>query len=211
MEKSHENRAIALAGIFQACKLVNDLAYQGEADEEEMQPLIHSIFDNDAQTIEDTYGGLAGLEQGLSLVIGLLNNPGKGNTTLTITRYSVSLIHLERQLRKTPKTGAKMIEDIDSAKRQIKFFGGMFNPAVVGQLGEIYRQYISPLTPRIIVKGEQSHLENPDTAARIRALLLAGIRSAVLWRQAGGNRFTLILNRAKLVKAARELRQGGDS
>ncbi|HGG60972.1 MAG TPA: DUF489 family protein, partial [Gammaproteobacteria bacterium] len=126
MEKSHENRAIALAGIFQACKLVNDLAYQGEADEEEMQPLIHSIFDNDAQTIEDTYGGLAGLEQGLSLVIGLLNNPGKGNTTLTITRYSVSLIHLERQLRKTPKTGAKMIEDIDSAKRQIKFFGGMF-------------------------------------------------------------------------------------
>ena len=59
--------------------------------------------------------------------------------------------------------------------------------------------------PRIIVQGDQGYLSNPDNAARIRALLLAGIRAAVLWRQAGGTRWNLILGRNKLVAAARRL------
>ncbi len=210
MEKSLENRAIALAATFQACKLVNDLAFRGDADQWAERPLIRSIFDNDARTIEEIYDGLKGIKPGLELVIGLLNNPGKGNATINITRYSVGLMHLERRLRKSPQTGARMIQDIGNVERQIKFFGDMLNPAVISQLAEIYSQYISHMTPRIIVKGEQAHLENPEVAARIRALLLAGIRSAVLWRQAGGSRVTLLLSRARLVDAAQRLRRAND-
>ena len=45
------------------------------------------------------------------------------------------------------------------------------------------------------------HLQQTDTAAKIRALLLAGIRSARLWRQLGGHRWQLIFSRRKLLDA----------
>ena len=40
---------------------------------------------------------------------------------------------------------------------------------------------------------------------KIRACLLAGIRSAVLWRQVGGSKWQLLFHRKKLVQAARQL------
>ncbi len=43
------------------------------------------------------------------------------------------------------------------------------------------------------------HLQQTDNAAKIRALLLAGIRSARLWRQLGGHRWQLIFSRRKLL------------
>jgi high frequency lysogenization protein len=46
------------------------------------------------------------------------------------------------------------------------------------------------LSPRIMVNGDPAHLNNPENANRIRALLLAGIRAAMLWRQSGGGRLT---------------------
>jgi high frequency lysogenization protein len=39
----------------------------------------------------------------------------------------------------------------------------------------------------------------------IRALLLGGMRAAVLWRQCGGNRLQLLLRRKALLRACREL------
>ena len=40
---------------------------------------------------------------------------------------------------------------------------------------------------------------------KIRACLLAGIRSAVLWRQVGGSKWQLLFHRKKLVQAAQQL------
>ena len=56
-----------------------------------------------------------------------------------------------------------------------------------------------------MIKGEQAHLEEATTVAKIRALLLAGIRAAVLWKQSGGNRFTLLLSRKALIAEAEKL------
>jgi high frequency lysogenization protein len=44
-----------------------------------------------------------------------------------------------------------------------------------------------------------------DNAAKIRALLLAGIRAALLWRQAGGDRWKLIFSRSAMQKEAQQL------
>ena len=41
----------------------------------------------------------------------------------------------------------------------------------------------------------------------IRALLLAGIRSAVLWRQLGGRRWRLVTQRQRLLQIAHDLSQ----
>jgi high frequency lysogenization protein len=56
-----------------------------------------------------------------------------------------------------------------------------------------------------MVAGEQRHLSDPENADRIRAVLLAGIRSAVLWRQCGGVRWKLLFHRGRLQQEARRL------
>jgi high frequency lysogenization protein len=56
-----------------------------------------------------------------------------------------------------------------------------------------------------MVSGEHGHLNNPAIAAKVRATLLAGIRSAVLWRQLGGRRWQLLFARSKIARAATEL------
>ncbi len=56
-----------------------------------------------------------------------------------------------------------------------------------------------------MIAGEPLHLQNPDNAARIRVALLAGIRAAVLWRQAGGRKWQLLLRRRALGRTSREL------
>ena len=43
------------------------------------------------------------------------------------------------------------------------------------------------------------HLQQPNNAAKIRALLLTGIRAARLWRQLGGHRWQLLFSRRKLL------------
>ena len=207
MEKSDKNRVIALAAMFQACDLVDELAYQGSADEEAIRPLIHAIFDNSSRSIEAIYEGSDSLKPGFDLAVGILTNPGKGRKSMDITRYTITLLHLERKLQKKPAMGKKMIKDIEGIERQIQYFGGILNNAVISRLADIYQETISTLEPKIIIKGEQAHLDTPEVAAKIRALLLSGIRSAVLWRQAGGGRFSLMFRRKQLADEAKRLQR----
>jgi high frequency lysogenization protein len=55
------------------------------------------------------------------------------------------------------------------------------------------------------VHGDMRFLQQPSNAAKIRALLLAGIRSARLWRQLGGHRWQLVFSRGKLLKELYQL------
>jgi high frequency lysogenization protein len=45
----NEERVIALAGLFQACALTQQLASTGRCDESAMETGIASVFRNDAQ------------------------------------------------------------------------------------------------------------------------------------------------------------------
>jgi high frequency lysogenization protein len=56
-----------------------------------------------------------------------------------------------------------------------------------------------------MVSGESQHLSNPDQANKIRALLLAGMRSAVLWAQLGGSRWQILLWRRRLTQEAERI------
>ena len=95
-------------------------------------------------------------------------------------------------------------DGLKAAQRQVEYFN-LTHESVVARLAEVYQENISRLGPRILVQGEQTHLSNPDVAARIRAALLAGIRAAVLWRQAGGSRWKLLFGRNRLVAESRDL------
>ena len=56
-----------------------------------------------------------------------------------------------------------------------------------------------------MVNGEHTYLSNDEIAAQIRALLLAGIRAAILWRQSGGSRWRLLFGRGALMHATEKI------
>lgn len=203
MEKNDKNRTIALAAVFQASALVRKLAVEGAADENDRRTIISSLFQENVDSIDEVYGGLANLRSGYTLLSGLLSNPSKTPESIDITRYAIGLLHLETQLRKQPAMGEKILKGIEEAERQRAYFDDVLHPSVIGKLADTYQDTVSTLGPRIMVKGEQEHLGNPSTAADIRAILLGGIRAAVLWKQAGGSKLKLMLRRRKMVEAAR--------
>ena len=65
--------------------------------------------------------------------------------------------------------------------------------------GALYQDTLSTLRQRIQVHGDMRNVQQPNNASKIRALLLAGIRSARLWRQLGGHRWQLVFSRRKLL------------
>jgi high frequency lysogenization protein len=56
-----------------------------------------------------------------------------------------------------------------------------------------------------MVNGDEQYLSRTETVNKIRALLLAGIRSALLWRQCGGARWKFLFYRKKLHDEAKFL------
>jgi high frequency lysogenization protein len=204
VESTQRNRVIALAALFQAVSLVKDAAWQGRCDGEEFRTMVGSLFSFEAEGIDGIYGNVHRLRRGMELVASQLQSGGRGGD-MELTRYAVGLLFLERKLMKQPEMVNRLREGIQSAERQRDYFDDLTHASVVSALAQTYQDTISELGPRILVQGEQAHLSNEDNAARIRTLLLAGIRAAVLWRQAGGSRWRLLFSRSGLLREARAI------
>ncbi len=201
-----ENRVLALAGVFQASSLVKQVAYRGLADSAPLTVCIESIFAIDADNVESVYGSRRGLATGFNSLRRELARQGQSRDLETV-RYVVNLLHLERKLMRRPPMLLSLRQGIETAAAQAEHFSST-HPNVIASLADLYTRTVSTLSPRIMVKGEPSILSNPDNAARIRALLLAGIRSTVLWRQCGGTRLNLLIGRRRILETAERLAGG---
>ncbi len=205
MSKTLRDKTLALAGIFQAASLVNDLASSGQVDRHDFETCIRSLFVTDPDRTEDVFGQLEYLQTGLRVLTEQLGSEQTGRD-INIARYVISLLHLQRKLAKNRTMLDRLSSGIDNARRQSEHFH-ITHENVIANLAELYRETISQLNPTIMVNGESQYLSNPATANRIRALLLAGIRAAVLWDQCGGSRWFILLNRGKLVAEAERIRE----
>jgi high frequency lysogenization protein len=192
------NRIIALAGLYQSVDLVRQIAWRGQVDPAAFDTSIGSLFKFDAHSYADVYGAPEGIRCGLKVLRAQLTEIG-GKPQLERTRYVVNLLALEKKVTGDASMIAAMRQGLERGREQLAHFAPT-HINVISQLADIYQQSISRLRPRIIVKGQQSSLSNPDNASRIRALLLAGIRAAVLWRQAGGNRWRLVFGRNTMLR-----------
>ncbi len=200
---SIDNQALALAGIFQATWQVRELAWQGRSDEGALCASLGSLFKLDASDVDDIFGSREGLLHGLQILVQQLGGDAE-RRDLDISRYSVTLLHLENKLHRDGTAMQRIHDDILRARETLQQFP-LDHPNMSARLAEIYSQTISPMSPRIMVNGSPLHLGDADTASRIRALLLAGIRSAVLWRQCGGTRFRLLWRRSRYINAAQRM------
>ncbi|MEQ6341532.1 MAG: high frequency lysogenization protein HflD [Gammaproteobacteria bacterium] len=203
MSHSSEERIIALAGAFQATHLVQQIAHTGTMDTGDFEVCINSIFNINPPTTAAVYGGVRGISTGLKRLRTQLGG-GSEPRNMEITRYIVAVLYLERQMAKNSQMLQQIAEGIEKARGQAQHFS-QTHSNVIASLAGLYSDTISTLNPRIIVSGEQGYLSNPDNANKVRALLLAAIRSAVLWRQCGGGRWQLLFGRSRMVREAGEL------
>jgi len=209
--KNDRDRSIALAGLFQSAELARQIARHGMADASAIGSSIYSLFQTDPPTVEAVYGGTKAITIGLETLLRQLEG-GKGRD-LENTRYVIALLHLERKLARRKAMLARIADGIEHSATRLQHFP-MSHSNITAGLAEVYSQTISTMQPRIMVQGESLYLQNPENVNRIRALLLAGIRSAMLWRQCGGGRLQMLLGRSRLTQAARvllkEARSGTD-
>jgi len=189
------NQTIALAGLSQACLLVQQLATTGTADNAAIKTCINSILKIDSTGVVDIYGELSDLKPGLKQLEQQLLS--KSIADPEQARYAASLVFLEKQLSNRPEMLTKISTGISIAQAQSENFGEL-HENVLANLGDLYHSTISTLQPRIMVNGEQEYLSQPNVVNKIRALLLAGIRATLLWRQCGGARWKFLFFRKKL-------------
>lgn len=209
MKHTLKDQCIALAGIYQAVRLVQ-LTAQGERrDADATQASLQSIFNTDPESVIAVYGGPRALVVGLQTLVSQLANEDK-QRDMVLTGYVVTLMHLERKLSGEPDLLARLAEAIEKIKGEINASDEVY-PEISVALANVYTDTISTLQPRIMVKGEESVLRNVDSQNMIRALLLAGMRATVLWKQCGGSRIRLIFQRRRILETCRLLlQQAGD-
>lgn len=204
MLKTLTHQTVALAGLSQSVLLVRNIARNGYADVDDLETSIASLFKINADSVEDVYGGVKNLKSGLLLLERQLGNPESVDTELA--RYAAALVYLEGKYRHQEAMQKAVRLGLERATVQAAHFNVVHENVLAG-LADVYQNSISQLSPRVVVAGEQRHLENTANANAIRALLLAGIRSAWLWRQCGGSRFGFLFSRSKYCEEARRLAQ----
>lgn len=200
------DRTIALAGIFQATKLVQQIANTGSADDDDVSTCVQSIFKTDVDSAVDAFGDSAHVRTGLQTLIDQLGGQNTESRDLFIAKYVAGVMVLEKRLKSDPDMLNKIAEGIDRARNQVEHFS-LLHENVIAGLANTYSQTISTLKPRIMVQGEHVYISNPNHANRIRALLLGAIRATVLWRQCGGTRWQLLFQRRAIVDEAKRLLQ----
>jgi high frequency lysogenization protein len=198
-----EQQAIALAGVAQAARLVDQVSKTGSYPLEFLEPTIHSLFEFDADTVTDVFGGLAGVRLGLQNLCSLLASR-QSDENRDVVRYVFSMLYLERKFAASPDMMSVIHSRLQHASFKAAHFAGHAND-ICHSISGIYQDTLSKLRFRIKVTGSAQHLQESQNADIIRALLLAGIRSAFLWRQLGGRRWKLLMQRKRLLSAAQNL------
>jgi CII-binding regulator of phage lambda lysogenization HflD len=96
--KNYYDITLALAGICQAARLVQQLAHQGHCDSDALHVSLNSIIDLNPDSTLAVFGGSeANLRLGLETLLGVLNSSSRQGLNAELTRYTLSLMVLERK------------------------------------------------------------------------------------------------------------------
>ncbi len=210
-----EDKTLAIAAIAQACKEVNQIANHGKFDNGIISTAIGSILNTNPDSTEDIYGSISAVNSGLRIITQY--DFSQNSNDIILTKYIVLTLALSRKLLKNKQLLDKISSGIENAKKQkqqLEFLTpndqlsgqkSVNDTNIIANLAGLYQGTISTMNPRILVAGNPVYLENPDNANRVRTLLLAAIRSGILWHQLGGSRWQLLFQRKKIIATARTL------
>ena len=197
-----QEQITALGGVFQAAALVDKLAHSGQVSDAALAYMLKTLLVRNPETTLDVYGGDdLGLRDGYKLLLAVLERE-TSNLPRESLRYVVSMLSLERQFSRRDDLLEIAALRIPKIEQQVELYG-MSSDTIASSFGSLYQDTISTFKQRIQVHGDMRFLQQEATAAKVRALLFAGIRSARLWRQLGGRRWHLLTKRGSMLNELR--------
>lgn len=203
MAKNYYDITVALAGIAQSARLVQQLAHDGQCDSQALSVSLKSILVTDAPSTLSVFGLEQDIRMGLETLPSVLTN-NRQELSAELTRYVLSIMVLERKLTANRAALNELSSRISQLDRQLAHFD-VESETITSAMASIYVDVISPIGPRIQVTGSPEALQRPLVQAKVRASLLAGIRAAVLWQQVGGSRLQFMFSRNRLLKQAQQI------
>src|SRR5690606_28756881 len=156
-----------------------------------------TLFVRRPANTEQGYGRVSRLPPGLQALQEIFQG-GSSLRNPEVMRYIFGLLYLESRLRRNKRMLDAIGKGLADIEAEHPGPGKAGDPEVIRRLGALYQDTLSTLRFRIQVKGEGEFLQNEMVAARVRATLLAGVRSAVLWYQVGGRRWHLLMHRRRI-------------
>ncbi len=195
------DRTLALAGLAQALAQVRRIADTGQADQAVLSTAMDSVFRIDAESPADVYGDVSALRPGMRLLGEYFRNEGQDPL---LPRLALAVLQLERRFVRDGDMTDQVLQGIAVLSAQARNQGAT-HPEVLAALGRLYSDTVSQLRPRVMVQGNPHYLAQAEVVAEIRAVLLAALRSAVLWRQMGGSLWDFLLRRREIVATAEQI------
>ena len=196
-----KNETISLGAIYQACNEIKKIAWQGEINNNIIEPLINSVYQTTSEEIEDVFISIKRLNSGLDflrrqLVGDAFSRDGE------VSRYFEAIGILVKNMNKKDDVLNKLRTELTRQSMPINE-DNLDQHALF--LSELYLSTISTVEPRIIVNGDNKYLTDKKNAAMIRSLLLCAIRSFILWQQSGGSKFRIFIFKKKIAELAVKL------
>ncbi|MBQ0719203.1 MAG: high frequency lysogenization protein HflD [Gammaproteobacteria bacterium] len=209
--KPTRDQAIALAGVFQACQLVDNLAQTGSIPSALLSIEINSLLEQSPESAEAVFSdgehnAAKNLEIGIETIQQLFRDKYKNRRPDTL-RYIIGVMHLQRKVSKNPALLEHIGKGIERAKAQAEHFTPS-HENVIANIADVYQNTISTQRFRIQVSGQANHLQQTSVANRVRCLLFAAIRAAILWQQLGGRRWHFFVFRGDILRHLEALQQG---
>ena len=204
-----EYRNIALAVVTQCAVLVHELAKNGRASTARMNACLKPVYQLDADSVASLYPAPAEFSDGMQVLQNSFDSKGLREHA-EVVRYLLGMLVLQQHLSRNPAMmselaarlrdfGPESVSDPDAQDSLLK--------ADCSRLARLYQDTISRLSYRIHVAGNPEHLRSQEVAEQIRAMLLAGIRSAVLWHQLGGRRWHLFIYKRQIRDTLSDIRR----
>jgi high frequency lysogenization protein len=201
-----KNRTLSLAGIFQATELVRQAANHGTWSGYAAETSLGSLLAIEASSVEAVYGSVERMRLGIETLISILQGDRRYMESLG---YAVSIMQLENHFRNQLEMQTGIGEELHEISSIDDGLGiHQIQDLQAKKIAELYQRTVSTISPRIVVNGKPQYLQAERTVNWIRTLLFSGLRSAVLWKQLGGGRFSLMFGRKKMLQQAEMLLMG---
>lgn len=206
-------QTLTLSAVVQSAQLVRGLAHTGSAPFPAMKSLIDPLFALNAPSFNTIFADLRLARPGLEWLTVQARQLRSGEND-EVLRYTRNLLLLRTKLMADTDMQSRLgrrLQSISSLSAPYSDPHRRTSTEPVGlhetersfeALATLYQDTISTLPFRIQVQGKVEHLQDERIANRIRALLLAGIRFAVLWHQIGGRPWHLFILRGRINRIA---------
>ena len=210
-----ENQNIALSAVAQCAALVHELAIGKEIRQSQLAGAINPLLILNPESVEQVYPNLESLSLGFSTIQSILrSNRIKQNSQ--IRRYIAEILILRKSLsqnmimQSVVRAGLSNLEPIrpslidcmQTNQQEINEQNQKFE-----EISSLYRKTLSTLKHRIRVAGKVQFLKNEIVSNKIRGLLFAGVRSAVLWHQLNGRYWRLFVYNKRISNTVSDINQ----